>query len=230
MLNLPVGEAILRTALAFVIMIGITRLAGRKQIGQLSFFDYVSGITVGSIAATMAIDNFLPIALGIASLITWSVLVMVLNWLNLKNVAARKITDAHPIMAIYRGKILDQNLGSRYYNVNDILMQLREKGIFDPGEVELGFMEADGKLSVLKKSELADQPNPAFSGRELILNGRILAKNLADTGLTPEWLQQQLQQSGVSDASQVLVAFVKPDGQMYIDQTKDQGIPQLERH
>ncbi|MBP2655737.1 MAG: putative rane protein YcaP, family [Firmicutes bacterium] len=230
---LSIGNIILRTSFAFFVMLLLIRLIGRKQIAQLTFFDYVTGITVGSIAAVIAVDTAIPLLTGMATLVIWFAWIMAINAITLKSVPARKFIDGVPIMVVYDGKILEKNLGLKYYNVHDLLMQLRENGVFDPGEVQVAIAEANGNLSILKKSDYqpatvkdlnlppSTQAASWFIGKELIIDGKIIEENLTAFGIQKNWLHEKLESQGICDVSQVLLATITPQGTLYLDKKKD---------
>ncbi|MDT8900704.1 YetF domain-containing protein [Anaeroselena agilis] len=221
------------TSVSYVFLLFVTRMLGRKDISQLTFFDFVNAITIGSIIANIAMDPDSPMWYGILSTAVWGAWVMATNLLTLRSLPARKIIDGEPIVVIHNGKILEENLGRRYYNVNDVLMQLRNENIFDPKQVELALMEANGTLSILKKSQFQNvtnqdinispkpQPGSLLAGMELIVDGQVLRKNLRFSGLTEEELLKRLAAQGVNDVREVLVAAGLPDGTLYVDKKKD---------
>ncbi|MBP2651023.1 MAG: hypothetical protein H6Q74_1848 [Firmicutes bacterium] len=231
--TLELWNLIFRTTVAFFVLLLLIRLIGRKQISQLTFFDYITGITIGSIAGVVAIDTAIPLLAGMIPLVVWFFWIMVINILTLKSVPARKFIDGAPIMVIYDGKILEKNLGLKYYNINDLLMELREIGIFDPSEVQVAIAEPDGKLSALKKSHyqpltvkdmnLPPAPQAAswFAGKELIIDGKVMEDNLTTFGIQRDWLNQQLQSQGITSTSEVLLATITPQGTLYLDKKKD---------
>lgn len=225
----------LRTSLGFLVLFALTHLMGRKSISELTFFDYINGITIGSMAASMAVDESITVVSGVTSLGVWTLWVMIVNLITLKSVPARKIIDSEPMMVIHNGKILEDNLGKRYYNVQDLLMQLRMQGVFDPNEVEVGIMEPTGELSILKKAsfqavtaqDLNLSPNnpgaTEFIGKELVVDGKIIEKNLTENNLTKQWLESQLKSQGINDLTEVILASINPDGTLYVDKKEDQA-------
>lgn len=224
-LSMPIIEVIVRATLSFWTILILTRIMGRKQLAQLTFFDYITGISIGSISAALAIDKAIPLITGILALIIWASWVMVVNFVNLKSVPARKYIDGEPIVVVHNGKILEKNLGSRYYNVDDFLMELRKNGIFDPNEVQIGVMEPDGNLSILKKSQCSQCPSrlDASMRKELIVDGKIIVENLATNQVDEQWLRQELIRQGVQDIQEVLLAMITPSGLLYIDRYQDRS-------
>jgi uncharacterized membrane protein YcaP (DUF421 family) len=225
-------EVIINTTIALLVLLIVTRIMGRKSIAQLTFFDYVIGITIGSIASSMAV-NKLDIYQGTVSLVTATVWVLIINIITHFSLPARKLINSAPIMVIYKGQMLEENIRKKYYNINDILEQLREKGIFDPGEVEVAIAETDGELSILKKPEfqsiVASDLNIYNSqtikesrniGKELIISGKIIEENLIDCSVTIDWLNSQLQAKGI-EVEDVTLAMLTPQGMLYIDKSCD---------
>lgn len=234
MINLEhVYEAVWHTIIGFVYLLILTRIMGRKQIAQLTFFDYVTGISIGSIAAVVAVDQSLELDVLITSLTVWAICMLITNYLTKSSVPARKFIDSHPVVVIHDGKILEEHLGRMHYNIDDLLMQLRILNVFDPGEVELGIMEPNGELSIKKWSQFSTVTNqdlnilePAplaskFTGRQLIVDGVVVDEELAALGVSRQWLFDQLKLQGAAAVSDVMVASIKPDGTLYWDKKAD---------
>lgn len=227
-------ETILNTSIALLVLLIATRIMGRRSIAQLTYFDYVIGITIGSIASSMAISK-VDIHQGAVSLGISTLWVLIINVLTRFSLSARKLINSSPIMVIYKGQILEDNLRKKYYNINDLLEQLRENGTFNPDEVEIAIAETDGQLSILKKPQFQsvitkdlaisdDSKVPKaskFIGKELVLSGKIIEQNLSECGITMEWLKSQLQAQGVETVDNVNLAMLTPQGTLYIDINHD---------
>lgn len=223
----------LRVSVAYFLLLLLTRIMGRKQISQLTFFDFVSGISLGSIAASILVNPTMPVTIGVVALTVWTGWVLLTARITLASIPARKLIEAEPLMVIHKGSILEDKLASRNYNVNDLLKQLREKGVFDPKQVEVGIVEPDGQLSILKKSQF--QPltsgdmaivgqsatNSHMSGHELIIDGKVIEDNLSQAGISKSDLTSYLNSQGVTDMSKVVLAIMNPQGEIYIDLKND---------
>ncbi|MDN5347776.1 MAG: hypothetical protein PWP65_1340 [Clostridia bacterium] len=223
-------EVFLQTFLAFAAIFVYTRILGKQQVGQLTFFEYINGITFGSIAAVLATDigpgrtwyHFL--GLTIFAALTW-----LMGYASLVNRPARKLISGEPTIVVHNGKILEQNMRKMRYNLDELAMQLREKNIFSISDVEYAILEPDGNLSVLPKSQKrpltpADLQLPTgYEGMatELIVDGEILFENLKQLGLDENWLLQQLQARGVYDLSQIDLASIDTEGRLYINFKSD---------
>lgn len=146
-------DVVIRALLLFLVIMVLTYTIGRKYNTQLTFFDYVIGTTLGSIASSLLANQSLRLDFGLISLAVWTVCIVILSGITFASIPARKLIDGEPTMVIYNGQILENNLKARRYNVNDLLMQLRTKGVFNPNEIEVAIIEANGQLSILKKSQ-----------------------------------------------------------------------------
>ena len=128
---------------------------GRKQISQLTFLDYIVGITIGSIAGVAAIDKSVKIIDGVVSIAIWSLLTIVISEITLRNINLRLIIDSEPLLIINKGKVIYKNMKKARYNMRELLMQLRNKDVFNITDVEIAVLEPDGKISIMKKSKFS---------------------------------------------------------------------------
>ncbi|WP_371366755.1 hypothetical protein SRRS_09950 [Sporomusa rhizae] len=217
-------EYSLRTALSFFLLLLLTRTFGRKQLAEITLFDFISTITLGTLAVSSLITPILNLVTGLITLAVWAGLVMVSNFLSLKSLPARKFLEGEPVMVIHNGQVLENNLAKTYYTVNDLLAQLRIKNIFDPSEIQIGILEANGELSILKKSDLQASVPAAmnYTGKELIIDGQIIDTALRRAGLTRQWLQNELKNRSIPTVAEVSLAIITPSGKVYIDLKDDE--------
>ena len=211
--HITYGEILFRTATSFVALLVLTRLLGKKQVGHLTFFNYVTGITFGSTTAEIIVNRQITLLQGISSLVLWSLLAFSVALIGLRSVKAREILDGQPTILVKQGKILEEALAKQHLNIDDLSMLLRNKDVFSPEEVEFAILEPDGKLSVLIKEELL----PA----ELIVDGKIVEKNLNKIDVSVVWLNQQLKKANIYSLDQVFYAELQLDGSLYIDKYQD---------
>jgi len=216
----------MRAVGSFIFLLALTRLMGREQISQLTFFDYVVGITIGSIAATLTTtpqDPFLP---GLLGLVIWGLLPISLGILTLKWVPARKIIEGEPVVIIQNGKIDEEAISRQKLNYDDLLMLLREQQTFNIQDVENAIYERNGKLTVQRKSQ--QQPvTPAdltlstqYKGlpTTIIEDGTILTNRLKEVNLSKDWLSKKLQREyGINNIGEVSIAQLDTQGNLYVD-------------
>ena len=217
-----------RSVVTYFALVIFTRIMGRKQISQLTYFDYVVGITIGSIASVASVDKNVNMFEGIFSIIIWSVLTILISEITLKNIKLRLLIDSEPLLIIDKGKVIYKNMKKARYNIGDLLMQLRDKDIFYITDVEIAILEPDGKLSVLKKAEhttltLGDmniiKPKTGMMV-DLILDGNILFSHLQKIQKNEQWVISQLKARNIDNIKDVVFAGIQADEQIYVV-TKD---------
>lgn len=223
--------AVWRSAIAFVVLLVLARLQGQKQVAQLSFFNYVTGIAIGSIAAIVAIERTVSVATGVTALVVWTALSIGADVASLKSMTARALLEDEPIVLIHNGRVLERNMRKVRYNLSELLAHLRSSGIFAPSQVAFAVLETDGKLSVLKKPQFepatrqdvkATIPTQNVLETEFIIDGQVLDENLEAMGKDIDWLMAKLKAQNVTDTSQVGMAVLEADGSLFVD-LKDPG-------
>ncbi len=221
-------QIILRSVVAFFTLLIFTRILGKQQVSQLTFFDYVIGITVGSIAADI-IDFNKNLGLQLLGLASWMSLAFILQFVTLKSRMLSKLIDGDPVLVVRNGKILENNMAKMRYKTKELLEQLRLKGAFDLADVEFAILETNGNLSVLKKSQqLPVTPNDLNIPTEykglstaLILEGEVIQKNLERCKLNRNWLFNELNKQGITDIKEVFIGTLDSSGNLYVDKYKN---------
>ncbi|MGN1349300.1 MAG: DUF421 domain-containing protein, partial [Acutalibacteraceae bacterium] len=145
---LKVGLTALLSALALFIL---TKLMGHKQLAQLDVFDYVNGITIGSIAAEMATELEAPLKPFIA-LVVYALIAVALSIISNKFPASRKIIVGHPIILLDKDKLYRKNFKKAKLDLNEFLCLCRGQGYFDINQIETAVFEHNGSLSILPKA------------------------------------------------------------------------------
>ncbi len=222
-------EILLRSILTFLGLLCLTLFMGRKQLSQITFFDYVVGITIGSIAAVIAVDRTVSIINGAIAIVLWSVMPVIIGFIAMKSIRFRMLVDGEPKVVIQNGVIINKNMMKEKYNIGDLLMQLRDKGIFDISEVDFAILEPNGKLSVLKKPQhcavtLKDMNLTAdYIGvmTELIIDGRIISKHLESINKDIGWLYAQLNRKHIDSVEHVVFAGYLSNGEIYVSLRND---------
>lgn len=220
---------VVRAIIAFFTLLIFARILGKEQISQLTFFDYVLGITIGSNAASLTTDlssRAWPHWLG---LLCWAVLGYLMEVISMKWRYAAKYIEGEPTVVILNGKILEGTLKKMKYRVSDVLVLLRNKDIFDVSEVDVAIIEPNGQLSVLKKPE--NEPLTAKDmnikkqkkgiSTEIIYDGILFEENLRQLKKDKEWLMKELKKKGIHRISEVFLATLNEGGTLYIDKYED---------
>lgn len=225
----PYLRALFQTVLAFLGILVYARLLGKQQMSQLTFYDYATGITFGNIAAALAIDESDKLWLYIWVLTLFFLLSYSTGFITEKSRPMRKLIEGEPVVLIHNGKILEHNMNKARYNIENLMMQLREKDVFNLADVEYAIAETDGVLTVLKKSQKRPATpadlniNTGFEGlpSELIVDGKVIYQNLKQNNLDEQWLMIQLKNLGYNDPAEISYASLNADGQILIDEYRD---------
>ena len=218
-----------QAAVSFVILLILTRLIGKQQVSQLTYYEYINGITFGSIAANMATDSFDKFGDHLVGLLTYGVLTFLAALVALKSRKMRKLINGEPVVVIQDGKILENNLRKMKLNLDEFTMLLRLKDIFDFTQVKLAIIEPSGGLSVIKKSEYENVERRDLKLKlegttlavEVVQEGKISVNNLNRLGLDEKWLRAQLKMRQIVDVAEVEYAVVTDNKRLLVDLKND---------
>ncbi len=218
------GDIVLRSLLSLAVLFIITRIMGKKQISQLTFFDYVIGISIGSIAAEMAATDQVPYRHGVTATIVSGMAAWLISVVTNKSMKARRFFTGHTFLLVDKGKILEKNLALVKYDINDLLSEARNAGYFDIADIEYALLETNGKISFLPKADktpptLGDlhikKPSSGLTAN-VIIDGHVMAENLQMAGLNEEWLKQELKAQTCGSISHIILATVSGDNPLTV--------------
>ncbi|MCD5414857.1 MAG: DUF421 domain-containing protein [Clostridiales bacterium] len=218
-------DIIFRTVIMYFYILIILRVTGKREIGQLSPFDFVIAIIIAEIA-TIPIENLdVPLWHGLLPITILGLLEFGFAWLILINRKVRLLIYGKPQTIIKNGKVLCDEMKKARYNLDDLMSQLREKDIFNIQDVEFGVLECSGKLSVLPKSQKRGVTpedlglSTKYEGlpTALVMDGEIMKKNLQQANLDEKWLRARLKENGLTPGK-VLIATLSTDGKLFINE------------
>ena len=213
-----------RALSSLVALFLVTKMLGKKQVSQLSLFDYVIGISIGNFAAEMTINLESNEIYGIWAVILFGLVAYIIGILTMKSMRIRRFFMSKPTVLMDKGEIIYKNLKRVNMDLNDMLEQVRSAGYFDLYEVESAVMEANGNLSILPKSDykpvtLKDlnikKENSSLCAN-LLIDGKVMKKNLINMNKDEKWLEQVLNAKGYNDLSKILLITLNDKGQMHI--------------
>lgn len=215
---------VLRSLLFLVVLFAITKWLGKKQISELSFFEYVTGITIGNIGAEMATGIEKSIINGILSIVTFAIVPFLAGIISLKNKPFRDFIEGKGTVFIKDGKIMEDNLKKEKYTIDELLDLLRKKSVYQAADVEFAVLEATGDLNVLLKKEnrpltakdLGIAVAPSKEPQTVIMDGKILDEPLSTIGQSRRWLHTELEKLGVT-IENVFLGQVDSYGQLTVD-------------
>ena len=220
---------IVRAVIGFFSLLIFARIIGKEQISQLNLFDYVLGITIGSIAASLTTDLSSRAWPHWVGLITWCLLGYLMDVITSKWRYASKILEGEPAIVIMNGKIMENVLRKMKYRIAEILELLRNKGVFDVTQVDFAIIEPNGQLSVLLKPEnlpltpkdMKMAVSPSGISTELVYDGNIIEENLRQLNKDKAWLLKELKKQGIKDISEAFLVTLNPAGSLYVDKYED---------
>ncbi len=204
----------LTAVLSFVTLFLTAKYMGHKQISQLDFFDYIAGITIGSIAAEMATELEEPWKPFVAMII-YGGATLLLSIISIKFPRTRKYLNGTPTILMDNGKLYRENLKKAKLDLSEFMVMCRQQGYFDLTNIQTAIFEYNGKLTILPQSaqrpltpndmNLAPAQDMIFM--EIIMDGRILDDNLKRMGLNTKWLENQLKQNHICSADDIFLAL-----------------------
>lgn len=207
-------EVVYRTFLSALTLFLLAKAMGRKQIGELNTFDYIIGITIGSIASEMTVNSDVSLINCIVAMAVLSLIGILISYGTTKSIFLRRFFTGCPIILIENGKIIEKGLNKARFDINDLLQECRINGYFDISEIAYAVMEANGRISFLLKSKytpvtLSDMKIKASKKGlcvNLIIDGNIMMEHLKNINKDSAWLLTRLENMGYSDYSNILLA------------------------
>lgn len=214
-------KIILTSLSSAVVLFILAKLMGHKQIVQLDLFDYITGITIGSIAAEFATELENPIQPLIA-MIVYGLIAVCLSILTSKFPRIRKYINGTPTILMNDGKLYRKNMKKAKLDLSEFLVLCRQSGYFDLSAIQTAIFEYNGQLTILPTSgqrpatpdDLSLTSPPACIFTEVIMDGRIMGENLHRKGLNEQWLQKQLELQGYRSAKEVYLGLCDQNNQL----------------
>lgn len=215
---MDVMKVILTSFLSVATLFIITKIMGHRQVAQLDFFDYITGITIGSVAAELATELEAPWKPLIA-MIVYGAVSIGLNVFTNKIPRVRKYINGSPTILMNNGKLYKENMKKVKLDLDEFLMMCREQGYFDLSSIQTVIFECNGKLAILPSSasrpatpaDLKLNPAPDSISTEVIMDGRVMDENLKRMGLDTNWLNKQLKAQGYHDAEEIFLGVCGND-------------------
>ncbi|PFA63026.1 hypothetical protein CN378_18480 [Bacillus sp. AFS015802] len=230
---MSISELSFRLILSFLVLLGLTRIMGRKEISQMTFFNFVSAIALGTLGASLATDSSISVRNGLIALVGWTLFTLVMGYVDLKSKGFRKAVEGVPRVVIRKGEIMDAELRKVRLDLDALNALLRKKNVFSVMDVDYAIFETDGTLSVMKKEKqqsLTKGDMNTFSvgssnrfaiPTALIEDGKVVMKNLNELDLDEKWLTNQLNSLGITAISDVFYAEIQKDGTLAVDPYND---------
>lgn len=209
---------------SIVVLFILSKVMGRKQVSQLNVFDYIIGISIGSIAAEMTLNNEVDFFEGVFAISIYAVFAYLITLLTNKSIIARRLLIGCPTVLIEDGKLNYKALKKSKLDLNDFLQEARIQGYFNLSEIEFAIMEANGQVSFLPKSNA--QPvkrkdiklKTSYEGLccNAVIDGKIMINNLKEIGKNEEWLLTRLKNNHYKDISSLALVILDSKEKMTV--------------
>jgi uncharacterized membrane protein YcaP (DUF421 family) len=219
-----------RTVLIYFVVFLMLKMMGKREIGKLSLFDLVISIMVAEIAVFVLEDSRKPLTDGLVPMLTLVVIQIVIAYVTLKSRKVRLLFDGKPSLLIENGKLNRNEMKKQRYNLDDLMLQLRQNKVLNVADVEFAVLEPSGKLSVLEKEEAKAGPASRTVERgtiryeglplPLIMDGKVQDENLEKIGKTRFWLKNVLQAKGIQDVKDVFLCSIDHRGRIFLNRQK----------
>lgn len=217
-------KIILTSLGSLIALFASTKIAGNKQMSELSMFDYINGITIGSIAAEMATsldgEFYFPlIAIAIYTIVMW-----LISYVSEKSVKSRRFLAGRSILLMKDGKIYQKNFKKAKIDISEFLAQCRINGYFKLNDIDTAILEENGKISFLPKAAArtvttrdmglsVTQDSIMYT---VILDGHIMTENLKRSGKNKQWLEKELYKHKISNINDVYIAECDNDNLLFV--------------
>ncbi len=219
-----------RAIVLYIIVLIVMRLMGKREIGQLQPFELAISIMIADLASIPMTDTGIPIFNGIVPILGLLVMHLIISLLNLKSLKAREIICGKPSILIYRGKINEKALRKERFTINELEERLRGNNVINLGDVEYAILETSGQVTVIQKPEKRNTiPQdfnivPEYEGipYDLVVDGKIMDKNLQAIGKNYNWLKKQVEKFNMKP-EEALIVTIDGKGQFFCQKKENKN-------
>lgn len=199
-----IQNVVLRSFLVLGLMFFLLKLMGKKQVSQMNLFDYITGITIGSIAADICLDIERNLMSGIVCLLIYCLVAVFLSYVELKSLKMRKLINGTITILIKNGKIMVENMRKNMITIDMLESEARVAGYFDLDEINMAILESNGKMSFMPKDknktvvkkDLGIKANDGGLVYNIIIDGEIVNENLEKARVDEKWIKHEVKIKG----------------------------------
>lgn len=217
---------VVRSIVAIIVLFLVTRILGKKQMSQLTIYDYVVGITIGSIAADSIVSLDKHFFNGIVSILVFGIIALILSYLAIKNSEINKFLNGKPVILMENGEFIFDNLKSAKITVCKFVEQSRLKGYYDLSYIDYAILETDGEISFLPKADYQTTKSMDLKKNSkkisqsycsnLIIDGEIQMDVLRDLGKDAAWLKKELKKLNINSIEKILLVIINQNNQLKV--------------
>ena len=203
-----------RCLISIITLLIATKILGKKQVSQLSLFDYVIGISIGNFTAEMILVLETQLINGVVAILTFGIIGYLTSLLTVKSIYLRRFFSGTPTTIIEDGKILVKALKKVNIDINDLLEQARNEGYFNIGDISYAIMEINGKISFLpkdnispiKKKDLKIKKEKEIFPINIIIDSKLMKENIKNSDKNLSWFIKELKKQGYTSYKNILLA------------------------
>ena len=221
---MDIFKIIILSLSSFIVLFILTKLMGNREMAQLSMFDYIISITIGSIAAEMSTaldDNFIE---PLVAMIIYAIGAILVSYIALYSIKARRFISGTTLILYDNEKLFSKNLKKAKMDMNEFLMQCRTNGYFNLSDIQTAMLEANGKISFIPNSlkrpatpeDLSLNPKQEFLVTNIIIDRKVLEENLKNTGNNLKWLQSNLEKQNAGRVENIILATCDKDNNLSV--------------
>lgn len=226
-------DVTIRALLSLITLFLVTKMLGKKQVSQLSLFDYVIGISIGNFGAEMTLNLDSNELNGILAVVIFGLVAYLVSYITMKSIKLRRFFIGTPTILIENGKILESGLKKVKFDINDLLEETRTNGYFDLNQIEYAVMEVNGNVSILPKSDykpLTPKDMNLKTTNEglcanIIIDGKIMINNLKNMEKDEKWLKKELKVKGYKTYDNILLATLDKNDKVTIYERNENITP-----
>ncbi len=212
----------IRSIILYMIVLVVMRLMGKREIGQLQPFELAISIMIADLASIPMTETGIPITRGIIPILGLLIVHLTISVLNLKSIKAREVICGKPRILVYRGKIDEKALIKERFTINELEERLRDKDVFDLGDVEYAILETSGQVTVIQKPNKRNAIpedfgiEPEYEGipYDLVVDGKVMEDNLQAIGRNYVWLRKQVEKFHMTP-EEALVVTLNGKGEIF---------------
>ena len=212
----------LRSIILYIIVLIVMRFMGKREIGQMQPFELAISIMIADLASIPMTETGVPIFNGIIPILGLLVMHLIISVVNIKSLKAREIICGKPSILIYRGKINEKALRKERFTITELQERLRSNNVVNLGDVEYAILETSGEVTVIQKPEKRNtipedfniQPDYEGIPYDLVVDGKVMEKNLQEIGKNYTWLKNQVEKFKMKP-EEALVVTIDGKGQIF---------------
>lgn len=215
-------QVVLSSIVSVTVLFFITKWLGNRQMSQLTLFDYITGISIGSIAAEIAVHPDEGGWVGLVALVIYGGVTGLINVADNHSLGLRRFILGEPLVLFSQGTLYFQNLKKAKLDLTEFLTECRASGYFDLSQLQLVILEVNGKFSFLPlvenrpltPSDMGQAPAFQEPALPVILDGRVVSEALHSLGFDENWLRKEWEKQGFTQPGDILLGMASREGDL----------------